>query len=219
MSAEFAVELWDITRLIPYENNAKKHPEAQVKKLAGSIKRLGWTQPIVVDRDGVIIIGHGRRLAALSLGIKKVPVLCRKDLTKAEADAMRIADNQVTSTEYDVSIMQAEISKLYQGGFEVDVLGFDDKELEFLTADLGEINEDIFVDDISEAVETQKAENKKAAEAVDESAAPVADAIGFKRLTVAQSRIVRGFMAKIEAKTGQKGAEALCTYIQGYAVY
>ena len=62
---DFKVESWDVEKLIPYENNVKIHDEKQVKKIAESIKRFGWDQPIVVDKDGVIIKGHGRRLAAL----------------------------------------------------------------------------------------------------------------------------------------------------------
>lgn len=202
-------ELWDVDKIVPYEGNAKKHPEEQIKKLATSIKEFGWTQPIVVDKDGVIIIGHGRRLAAISLGLKKVPVVCRADLDQVQVRALRLADNRVTSTDYDMSLIQEELRDLHNENFDLSVMGFDAKEIEFSTEDLGAIADDFFVDDISGAVETQKTNNAKAAEAVDDTAAPVSDALGFKRVTIAQSRELRDLMNRIEAKTGKNGIEAL----------
>ena len=83
------IEIWDIKDLVPYEMNAKKHPQDQVEKLATAITKFGWTQPIVVWNNGEIIAGHGRRLAALHLGMKKVPVVVRSDLSKVEADALQ----------------------------------------------------------------------------------------------------------------------------------
>lgn len=211
---KIGVELWDIERLVPYEQNAKKHPADQIKKLATAIKAYGWTQPIVVDADGVIIAGHGRRLAALELGLKKVPVVCRKDLSKAEADALRLADNRVASTEYDTSLLQEELARLASEDIDLSSMGFDEKELTFLTADLGEFNDDVFIDDIGAAVEEQKAQNTQKAAEVDSSAAPVADALGFKRVTVAQSREIRELMGRAETRTGQKGADALLAVLR-----
>jgi len=205
------LELWDIDKLVPYEANAKKHPDEQVKKLAQAITTFGWTQPIVVWTNGEIIAGHGRRLAALSLGLKKVPVFVRRDLTKEQADALRLADNRVTSTDYDQAAIQNELQRLagLDLSFELSDLGFDEKELNFTFADLGEINEDWFVEDVSEAVEAQKTENASAIKATDDTASPVVDSLGFKRVTVAQSRSLRELMGKAEAKTGKVGADAL----------
>lgn len=212
MTKHFPIDLWDVDDLVPYPGNAKKHSDEQVAALANLIKKAGWTQPIVVDADGVIIAGHGRRLAAISLGLKKVPVIQRSDLTKAEADALRLADNQVTSTEYDQAAIQIELQRLSEelsGDLQLIDLGFNQKELDFSLADLGEINDDLFVDDVGEAVETQKKENEKAIEATDDVAAPVGDALGFKRVTIAQSRTLRDLMSGVEMKTGKKGVDAL----------
>ena len=88
MSTNHKIELWDLDKIVPYAANAKKHPPDQVRKLATAITKFGWTQPIVVAGNGEIIAGHGRRLAAIQLGLAKVPVICRRDLTKAEADAL-----------------------------------------------------------------------------------------------------------------------------------
>ena len=214
------IEVWDVAKLVPYEANAKLHPEDQIAKLATAIQKFGWTQPIVVWTNGEIIAGHGRRLAAIKLGLQRVPVIVRRDLTKAEADALRLADNRVTSTSYDQDAVQAELMRL-SGELDLDKialtdLGFDLKEVEFTLADLGDmITDDFFVDDVAEAVEKQKVENQSQVEATDETAAPVVDALGFKRVTIAQSRIIRQAMSKIEAKTGKFGVEAFLEHMAG----
>jgi hypothetical protein len=219
MSDNHKIEVWDVDKLVPYEANAKKHPEEQVKKLATAIQKFGWTQPIVVWGNGDIIAGHGRRLAALHLGLKRVPVIVRRDLTRAEADALRLADNRVTSTDYDQELIQSELQRLSDEleaeGINLTDLGFDQKEIDFSIADLGDMNDALFVDDVAEAVEQQKTENERAVETTDETAAPVVDALGFKRVTIAQSRLIREAMTKIETKTGKTGAEAFVEYLAG----
>jgi hypothetical protein len=207
-----AIEIVDISWLKEYEANAKKHPPEQIESLAKSIQKFGWTSPIIVWKDGTIIAGHGRRQGALKLGLKKVPVIVRRDLTKAQADALRLADNRVVSTEYDMGAIQEELQRLsdeLDGSFELTDLGFTDKELDFSLAELGDIDSSLFVDDISGAVETQKEENKAKVEAVDDTAAPVGDALGFKRVTIEQSRRLKGLMANIEQRSGKKGVDAL----------
>ncbi|PZR92267.1 MAG: chromosome partitioning protein ParB [Stutzerimonas stutzeri] len=208
----YPIELTEIGALVPYEANAKKHSDQQVADLSRLIQKAGWTQPIVVDKDGVIIAGHGRRLAAIKLGLKKVPVIWRRDLSKAEADALRLADNRIASTDYDQAAIQIELQRLADeltGDLKLSDLGFDEKELDFTLSDLGDINEDFFVDDVSAAVEEQKQSNEKAIETTDDTAAPVGDALGFKRVTIAQSRELRELMARVEQRSGKKGVEAL----------
>lgn len=208
----FPIELREIDQIHPYAANAKKHPQEQVEALANLIKKAGWTQPIVVWKDGTIIAGHGRRLAALHLGLKKVPVIVREDISEAEADALRLADNRVTSTEYDQAAVQVELQRLSTelfGDLQITDLGFTDKEIDFTLGDLGEISDDFFVSDISGAVEEQKRENEKKVEATDDTAAPIGDALGFKRVTIAESRQLRELMARLEQRSGKKGVEAL----------
>jgi ParB-like chromosome segregation protein Spo0J len=214
-SQSHPIEIWNVDKLVPYEANAKKHPEEQVEKLANLISKFGWTQPIIVWSDGSIIAGHGRRLAAKHLGMEKVPVIVRGDLTKAEADALRLADNRVTSTDYDQEMIGDELRRLNEAlgldgkGISLADLGFDDKEINFTLSDMGEIDDSFFVDDVSSAVEDQKAANEDVAANLDDSAAPVADALGFKRVTITQSREIRNLMSQVETLTGQGGPEAL----------
>lgn len=216
----FPIEIWEIEKLVPYAANAKVHSDAQVATLANIISKVGWNQPIVIQADGVIIAGHGRRLAALKLGLKKVPVIVRADLTTAEADALRLADNRVASTDYDQAAIQIELQRLsdeLDGDLLLTDLGFDAKELDFTLSDLGEISDDFFVEDVGAAVEQQKQENEKTIERTDDTAAPVGDALGFKRVTIAQSRELRDLMSRIESRSGKKGVEALIYVLSGAA--
>lgn len=87
------LEFWDIDKLVPYEDNAKSHPEEQITKLAKNIKELGFDVPIVIDDTGLILKGHGRRLAAMRLGLPMVPVVVRRGLNDAQKAAIRITDN------------------------------------------------------------------------------------------------------------------------------
>uniref|UniRef100_UPI00067969CA ParB/Srx family N-terminal domain-containing protein n=1 Tax=Methylobacterium sp. B34 TaxID=95563 RepID=UPI00067969CA len=160
--ANLVVEHWPVADLVPYAKNAKKHTPESTRKLAGVIRARGhWTAPIVVRAETKEVInGHGRRLAALHLGMKTVPVVVLHGLTDAEADALRLSDNQVSNQDYDTDLLRQGLSALAEtGGIDMDNLGFDEKELDFLVEDPGEMLEDAFVEDIGEAVEEQKTEN------------------------------------------------------------
>jgi len=135
------VERVPIEDLIPYANNAKSHPDEQVKKIASSIKNYGWDQPIVVDADDEIIKGHGRRQAAELLGIDEVPVIRRDDLSDAEAKAARIADNKTAESPWDDDLLASELELL--GDFEAIELGFDEDELDSVIGDASLDDEDI----------------------------------------------------------------------------
>ena len=116
--------------VIPYANNAKEHPDKQVKKIASSIKNYGWDQPIVVDADNEIIKGHGRLQAAELLGLDEVPVIRRSDLSNAEAKAARIADNKTAESPWNDDLLAAEIEVLDE--FDADDLGFSQSEVDEL---------------------------------------------------------------------------------------
>lgn len=88
------IEYVSIGSIKPYERNAKKHPSEQVEHIANSIKEFGWQQPIVVDKDGVVVIGHGRLLAVKKLGYAEVPIVRAEDLSEQQIKALRIADNK-----------------------------------------------------------------------------------------------------------------------------
>src|SRR5262249_4251856 len=121
-----------ITSIQPYENNPRLN-DAAVDAVAASIQKFGFRQPIVVDRDGIIVVGHTRYKAALKLGLTLVPVHVAHELTPAEAKAYRIADNQTaTLSSWDTLKLPRELAALQDMQFDLDLTGFDAKELERL---------------------------------------------------------------------------------------
>ena len=88
----------NIQKITPYEKNAKKHDKKQVQQIANSIKEFGFNQPIVIDKENVIIVGHGRFEAAKLLGLTDVPII-QVDLTEDQAKAYRLADNKLNESE------------------------------------------------------------------------------------------------------------------------
>jgi DNA modification methylase len=119
----------DISSIIPYINNTKKHPKEQIAKIAGSIAEFGFDQPIVIDGDRVIIKGHGRYLAAQQLKLLQIPVLVRTDLTPAQVKAARIADNRVAQSDWDEELLRLEFSDLKSLDIDLGLTGFDDVEI------------------------------------------------------------------------------------------
>jgi ParB-like chromosome segregation protein Spo0J len=123
------VEQWEIERVKPYDKNPRRNDKA-VEAVAKSIHEFGFRQPIVVDKEGVIVVGHTRYKAALKLGLKTVPVHVAADLTPQQARAYRIADNRTNETaEWDVDLLPIELGELRDGGTDLKLLGFTDKEL------------------------------------------------------------------------------------------
>lgn len=106
----------------PYGKNAKKHPDKQVAKIAGSIQEFGFNQPIVVDKDNVIIVGHGRYLAAILLDLKEVPVITL-DIPEEKAKAYRLADNKLNESDWDMQLVIQELKDLSMPM--LDLTGFD----------------------------------------------------------------------------------------------
>lgn len=101
-----------ISRIRPFEDNARVIPQRAVDLLAQILQRFGWKQPLVVDRDGVLVAGHTRLLAAKQLGLTEVPVVMADDLTADEVDAYRIADNRshdFTSWDFPTLVDQLEV--------------------------------------------------------------------------------------------------------------
>ena len=110
----------NLTELTPYAGNAKKHDSTQIANVAESIKQFGFVQPIVIDRDGVIVIGHCRALAAEKLGMKEVPCVCVADLTPEQVNALRIVDNKSNESPWDFDILPDELADIDLSGFDFD---------------------------------------------------------------------------------------------------
>jgi DNA modification methylase len=127
-------------KVVPYARNPRKNEEA-VAKVAASIKEFGWRQPIVVDKDYVVIAGHTRLMAARSLELKEVPIHVALDLTEAQVKAYRLADNRVAEeAEWDYDLLKLELEDLGGTGIDLGLLGFNPEELDDLLIDPEEIN-------------------------------------------------------------------------------
>ena len=124
------IKYLETNKILPYINNPRKNLNAD--KVASSIKEFGFQQPIVVDKEMIIIVGHTRHQAAKLLGLEKVPVLVA-DLPPIKAKAYRIADNRLNEdSEWDMGLLNIEFTDLLDNNFEMENLGFDDKELQRL---------------------------------------------------------------------------------------
>ena len=124
------VEMRRLADIVPYAANAKKHDARQVANVAESIRQYGFVQPVVVDRDGVIVIGHCRALAAEKLGMVEVPCVCVDDLTPEQVNALRLVDSKTNESPRDLDRLADELPELDLGGFDFDWGLPDDSPLE-----------------------------------------------------------------------------------------
>lgn len=142
---EERIEQWPLSKVRPYEGNPRKISDKAISVVAESIREFGFKNPILVDRDGVIIAGHTRRLAAEKLQLKEVPVIVCDDLSDNQVKALRLADNKTAEfSEWDMDALQAEI------------LGVDDIDMEVFGFEMPETEEDLIEslgDDFDESTE------------------------------------------------------------------
>ena len=104
--------------LIPYEKNTKKHDDVQINNVAESIKQYGFVQPIVIDKNNVVVIGHCRLLAAKKLKMADVPCVCVEDLTEEQVKALRIVDNKSNESPWDFDFLADELADLDLSDFD-----------------------------------------------------------------------------------------------------
>jgi len=156
--SRLVVQIWTIDRLLPYIRNARTHSDEQVAQVAASIREFGWTNPILVAGDGTIIAGHARLAAARKLKMTEVPVIVLDHLTEAQRRALVLADNKLAlNAGWDEDMLRVELQSLQEGGFDLDVVGFSDEELEDLLRDPEEANagltdEDAVPDELERAI-------------------------------------------------------------------
>ena len=132
-----------IASLRPYPGNARTHSKKQVKQIADSISRFGFTNPVLVAEDGVIIAGHGRVQAAKSLGWKVVPTIALAHLSETERRAYVLADNKLAlNAGWDREILAIELQALVELEFDVELTGFSLAEIDLLIDEAAEANPD-----------------------------------------------------------------------------
>lgn len=118
------VEYLDINTLVPYENNAKEHPQEQIEQIKKSIQAFGMNDPIAIGQGNIIIEGHGRLLACKELGINEVPIIRLDHLTDEERKAYTLAHNKLTmNSDFDIDILNAELDDIIN--IDMSDFGFD----------------------------------------------------------------------------------------------
>lgn len=136
------IELWPLSRLKPYANNARTHSADQVQQIAASIAAYGFNNPILVDTEDGIIAGHGRLSAAQSLQLEHVPVIVLDHLTDAQRRAYILADNRLAElAQWDDNLLVDELEALGDDGIDISSLGWSPEELDQLQEDLEEMLE------------------------------------------------------------------------------
>lgn len=130
------IEYVKTAKLVPYARNSRTHSDEQVAQICASIKEFGFTNPVLIDDEGVIIAGHGRTMAAQRLDMKEVPCLRLGYLTDAQKKAYVIADNKLAlNAGWDDEMLAIELRELKEGDFDLSLTGFDDDELAELLAE------------------------------------------------------------------------------------
>lgn len=127
------IEHLAVEDLVPYIRNSRTHSDAQVLQIAASIKEFGFTNPVLIDKDGGIIAGHGRVMAARKLKLDEVPCIRLSHLTETQARALVIADNKLAlNAGWDDNMLALELAELGDLGFDLELTGFTDDEIKAL---------------------------------------------------------------------------------------
>jgi len=142
LAPRMLIVYWAIDQLKPDPHNARRHSKKQIRQIANSIKAFGFNVPILIDRNGNVIAGHGRLLACRELGITKVPTLCLDHLTPAQARVFMIADNRLTEiATWDDRLLAQQLKDLSLLGldFSLELTGFEIGEIDLRIASLEDL--------------------------------------------------------------------------------
>jgi len=150
------IQIWPVDRLLPYVRNARTHTDEQVAQVAASMRQFGWTNPILVGSDNIIIAGHARLAAARKLGLAEVPVIVLDHLSEADRRALVLADNKIaTNAGWDDEMLRVELESLKAADYDLELVGFSREELDAILVDPEQTNAGQSEDDAApEAQET-----------------------------------------------------------------
>ena len=141
---ELKIKYMSVNDLVPYEKNTKKHDDVQINNVAESIKQYGFVQPVVIDKNNVVVIGHCRLLAAKKLKMADVPCVCVEDLTEEQVKALRIVDNKSNESPWDFDFLADELAEISLDDFDFD-FGIDteaEEETEIVEDEAPEVDEE-----------------------------------------------------------------------------
>ncbi len=145
MTTTTQMQLVDISRLVPYVNNARTHSPEQIAKLRSSLREFGFVNPVLIDREFNVLAGHGRIAAAKEEGIKEVPCVFVEHLSEAQKKAYILADNRMAmDAGWDTELLLLEMESLQEMGYDIGMTGFDESEIADLFETDNEGEEDNF---------------------------------------------------------------------------
>lgn len=173
MAEHINVIFKNISELNGYERNTRTHSAEQIEQIAVSIQEYGWTNPVLIDEEGVIIAGHGRCAAAELLGIERVPTITLVGLTDVQKRAYRIADNKLPlNAGWNEELLKFELTELIESDFDISLTGFSQAEMDELLIDPemnSEGDEDPYTTKIDTPVYEPSENNPRITELYDES--------------------------------------------------
>ncbi|EHM5881975.1 ParB N-terminal domain-containing protein [Escherichia coli] len=130
------IEYLPVGKLLRYAKNSRTHSDEQVEQLVNSIREYGFTNPVLIDEKNELIAGHGRLAAAEILEMDKVPAIRLSNLSEKQKKAYRIADNKLAlNAGWDMQLLAEEVKALMDDDFDIDLLGFNDAELDEMLSD------------------------------------------------------------------------------------
>lgn len=130
------IEYLPVGKLLRYAKNSRTHSDEQVEQLVNSIREFGFTNPVLIDEKNELIAGHGRLAAAEILEMDKVPAIRLSNLSEKQKKAYRIADNKLAlNAGWDMQLLAEEVKELMDNDFDIDLLGFNDAELDEMLSD------------------------------------------------------------------------------------
>jgi ParB-like chromosome segregation protein Spo0J len=135
------IALISVRKLHPNKRNSRTHSKKQIRQIANSIRRFGWTYPILTDENRVILAGHGRYYAALELGLREVPIIPVSGLSDAEKQALALADNKIAANAgWDRQLLAQELGELAKllpkYDLDLEITGFETAEIDSLLGEL-----------------------------------------------------------------------------------
>jgi len=215
------IQAWSLDRLTPAENNHKKHSEETTQRLAKSLASVGQIQPVIVDKDGEIIAGHGRWMAAKHLGWEKIKVI-QVPVSRAVAIEARIADNLMSNQNMDNDKLSIEIGNLkvlVGEDFDIDNMILDDdlgKLIDMSTSPDNLMDETSLTDDILGSSKKMSEETEELLIEIEAGDLPLRKVFGFSTVTPVQARILKDFMAEVMAEGSEEDpSKALVKWVEG----
>lgn len=125
------IKYFNVGDLQDYENNARYHTDDQIAGVEASMAEFGFINPILIDENNIIIAGHCRKVAAIGIGMDEVPCIVLEGLTENQKNALRIADNRLPqNAQWDPDMLIAEVGRLHNDGYNTDILGFDQADID-----------------------------------------------------------------------------------------